>query len=134
MYLEAEMDIFNIVAVGVTIAVLAVLLRQYKQEYAVLLTLCGGILILILIITKALPVFKELDTLMKQGNISTQYAVILLKALGICFITQLGSDACQDANETAIASKIELAGKFAVLIVALPLFSQVASLATNLLK
>ena len=34
-----------------------------------------------------------------------EYGLILFKALGICLITQLASDACRDAGEAALASK-----------------------------
>ena len=127
------MDIFAIAGFAVTVAILAVLLRQYRPEYAVFMGLGAGILILIYVITKAQPAFKELTSLMDSANISSKYAGILFKSLGICFITQLASDACNDAGETAIASKIELAGKFAILLVALPLFEQVAKLAISLM-
>lgn len=128
------MDIFAIVGLGITAAVLAVLLRQYRPEYAILVGLSAGIILLIFVITKAQPVFSEVSTLLGRANIKSSYAGILLKSLGICFVTQLASDACKDAGESAIASKIELAGKFAVLLIALPLFEQIATLAINLLN
>lgn len=128
------MDIFAIVGFSITAAVLAVLLRQYRPEYAVLVGLSAGVILLVFVLIKAQPVFSEVSTLLDRANIKSSYAGILLKALGICFVTQLASDACKDAGESAIASKIELAGKFAVLLVALPLFEQIATLAINLLN
>ena len=81
------MDIFAIAGFAVTVAILAVLLRQYRPEYAVFMGLGAGILILIYVITKAQPAFKELTSLMDSANISSKYAGILFKSLGICFIT-----------------------------------------------
>lgn len=127
------MDMFQIIGIALTAALLAVLLRQYRKEYAVLLGLSAGLLLLMMIIQKALPVFSSLQALMSRAGVTAQYAVILLKALGICFLTQLAADTCTDAGETAIASKIELAGKFAVLLIAMPLFIQIADLAVSLL-
>ena len=55
------------------------------------------------------------------------------QALGVCFITQLASDACKDAGEGAIASKVELAGKVVILLLAMPLFEQIIGVATSLM-
>jgi stage III sporulation protein AD len=128
------MNILSIVGIAIAATALAVLLRQYRQEYAMMIGLSAGILIFALILTKAQPAFTEINRLLPGTRINTAYISVLIKALGICFIVQLASDACRDAGETAIASKVELAGKFAVLLVALPLFSQVAALVLDLLS
>ena len=47
---------------------------------------------------------------------------ILLKSLGICLITQIACDTCRDIGETAIASRLETAGKAAMLLLILPMF------------
>lgn len=128
------MDFLPIVGIALTAAALAVLLRQYRQEYALLIGIAAGVLILTLVIVKAQPVFAEISTLMAGAHVNAAYVLVLVKSLGICFVAQLASDACRDAGESAIASKVELAGKFAVLLIALPLFGQVANLALNLIN
>lgn len=127
------MPILTIVGVAVIAAAIAVLLRQYKQEYAMLVGLGTGILIFVLVIIKAQPAFDEINRLLRNSGVGSQYAQVLIKSLGVCFVTQLASDTCRDAGEAAIASKVELAGKFAVLLIALPLFEQIAQLAVGLI-
>jgi stage III sporulation protein AD len=61
------------------------------------------------------------------------YAGILLRALGVCFLTQIACDTCRDAGEAAIAVKLEIAGKIAVLAISLPLFRQVLGFVSTLL-
>lgn len=63
-----------------------------------------------------------------------EYGLILFKALGICLITQLASDACRDAGEAALASKADLAGKVTLLVLALPLFQKIGELAVSLIN
>ena len=55
-----------------------------------------------------------------------------MKTLGICFLTQFAVDSCKDAGESALASKVELAGKVTVVVMALPLFQSIASTAVSL--
>jgi stage III sporulation protein AD len=132
--LEGKMSILSVVGLAIIAAAFAVLLRQRNPEYAMLIGLGAGVIILIYVIMKAQPVFSELNSLMASSGIKSEYAQILIKALGICFITQLAADVCKDSGETAIASKVELFGKFAILLIALPLFEQVAKLAMGLLS
>ena len=58
---------------------------------------------------------------------------VLLKALGICYITQLAADTCKDAGQQAIATKVELAGKVAVLAIAMPMLGTIAGLMDDLI-
>lgn len=128
------MNIFAIAIVAVTAAIFAVVLRQYRQEYAIILGLAAGVLILITVISKVEPAFAEINRLVEGANIDVGYVSILIKSLGVCFVAQLASDACRDAGESAIASKVELAGKFTVLLIALPLFGEVADLVLKLMS
>ena len=70
----------------------------------------------------------------RVGGLDEGYARILLKALAVCYITQLAADCCRDAGESAIASKIELAGKAAIVAVSLPVFTELAELVTGLVS
>jgi stage III sporulation protein AD len=127
------MNILSIAVMAITAAALAVLLRHYRPEHALIIGIAAGVLILALVLSKVQPVFSEINKLMSGANVNTQYVSILIKSLGVCFVAQLASDVCRDAGESAIASNVELAGKFAVLLIALPLFGQVADLVIKLM-
>lgn len=128
------MQIFSIIGVGVIAAALAVVLRQHRPEYAMLVSLAAGIFILFKIITWVVPVVDQIQSILETASLPVQYASVLFKALGICFITQIACDTCKDAGESAIAAKVELAGKVAVLVVSLPLFTQVLSIVYALIQ
>lgn len=127
------MDILSIAGMAIIFAALAVLTRQYRSDISLMLGVVAGIVIFMLVLSKMQPVISEINSLMSGAHVNAQYISILLKSLGVCFVAQLASDACRDAGESAIASKVELAGKFAVLLIALPLFGQVADLALKLM-
>jgi stage III sporulation protein AD len=115
----------QIIAIGLIAAMLCILLRQYKPEFAMLLGLAAGFIMLMLIIGELRSVLDEAQSIVSGGLVREEYMQILLQALGLCFITQIACDACKDAGENAISAKIEMAGKIAVLAVSLPLFRQV---------
>lgn len=127
------MKISVIIGIALIAMILCVLLKGYRPEYSVFLSLTAGILILLMTLDALVPVMETLTELIEISGQGREAFTILLKALGVCFITQLASDACKDAGEGAIASKVELAGKVVILLLAMPLFEQIIGVATSLM-
>lgn len=127
------MELTAIVGLGAVAVCIIVLLRQYKPEYALMASLICSVLIFAAVLETLLPAVDEIRAMMQAAGIETQYVSVLLKALGVCFITQLASDSCKDAGESAIASRIEFAGKMALVVLALPMFGEVVSIALSFL-
>lgn len=71
--------------------------------------------------------------LFESTGIDAKYIVIIFKCLGICFTAQLGCDCCRDCGENALASQLELAGKTALIITALPLFRATIDIVRSLI-
>lgn len=80
------------------------------------------------------PVIKTVSGYLETAVPDSSYADVLVKSLAVCYITQMASDSCSDAGEKSIASKIELAGKFAIVILALPVFSRLMEVIKQLLQ
>ncbi|MEG2204915.1 MAG: SpoIIIAC/SpoIIIAD family protein [Oscillospiraceae bacterium] len=117
---------------AVIAAVLAVTLREVKKEYALLLSLACGILLLLWAANAIAPALDELRTLIDAARIDTKYGEILLKSLGVSFLTQFAADACKDAGEGAIAAKLELCGRVCIVALSLPMFQEILSLAGSM--
>ena len=128
------MDITAVAGLGILSAVLCVILRQYKPEAASWVSLACGVIIFCAVISMIAPSVGTIAELTKAAGLDDGYARILLKALAVCYITQLAADCCRDAGESAIASKIELAGKAAIAAISLPVFASLAELVTGLIS
>ena len=128
------MDITAVVGFGVIAALLCVIVRQYKPEMALGVSTAAGLIIMGASAAALAPSVSAISQLMNSAGLDEGYAQILIKALAVCLITQLAADCCRDAGECAIASRIELAGKAAVIAVSLPVFTSLAALVTGLLE
>ena len=128
------MEWVGIIGIGLIGMVIPVLFRQYKPEYAVFVSLAVGILVIGMLCSQLLPIFDELKTMLSKASLSLEYIAILIKSLGVCYLTQLASDACRDAGEMAISSKLELAGKITVLSLGLPLFGKLLEIVKQLIS
>lgn len=128
-----EISIFSIIGLAIISAMLCLLLKQYRPEFALSATLICGIVIFLTVIAEMTPLFDMIRTTLDKIESGNEYTLVIIKALGICYITQLASDTCQDAGERAMAGKIELAGRVAVLLLSLPMFSSILQIALELI-
>ncbi len=126
------MVLFSIVGTAIITVILVLLLNRYHKEYGMIAAMIGGGVLLLMIITMMHPVIEQLKDWFDSIGVISSDLVILLKSMGICFLTQFASDTCKDAGESALASKVELAGKVSVVLIALPLFQSIASTALSL--
>ena len=128
------MDITSIAGLGILSAVLCVIVRQYRPDAALGVSIACGAVIMTAVMTMLAPSVQAITELTSAAGLEDGYAQVLLKALAVCYITQLAADSCRDAGEGAIASKIELAGKAAVVVISLPVFAALAELVTDLIN
>lgn len=128
------MEIIALSGIAIMTTVISVMIKKNNPEISILLSLCAGVLILLMITSKVTPIIDKIKDLISATGMPIEYTAILLKTLGICFLTQFSADSCRDAGESAMASKIELAGKVFIVVISLPLFEQVAKTAMNLIS
>lgn len=127
------MNIAALCGIALVTAVACVMLRKYVPEYSIIIEITAGAIIFLVIISEFIPAIREIKSLLYTAKIPVEYGEILFKSMGICFLTQFASDSCKDAGESALSSKIELAGKISVIITALPLFEKIAKTALSLM-
>ncbi len=127
------MDILQIVCIGIIAVILSVTIKQQKPEIALQVSIATGLLIFILIVVKLSAVIEFIKTFSRKADIDPTYITILLKIVGIAYIAEFGAEVCKDAGESSIASKIELAGKVIIVILAVPIISSLLDLVVKLM-
>lgn len=127
------MDIYKIVGLGFIALILVIVIKQYKPELAAAVSITVGIVMFAAVAVGIAPVLDEIRSIFSSANLPSEYLEALFKALGICFITQVACDACRDAGQGGIATKLEMAGKAAILVLSLPLFREVLTIAVRLI-
>ena len=121
-------------AAGLVGTVLALILGQYRPEFRMLFTAAVTLLLMAMVLERLSPVLEQLRSTMELTGLTGDYAAVLFKAVGICLLTQLAGDVCRDSGESSIASKIELAGRAAILLTAMPLIQEVLAWAWELMN
>lgn len=115
------MDIYQVVAAGIIATVLSLTIKKDKPMFALLISIAASILIFIMILPNISAVLDILKDMAGTIDTSIPYAAVLVKIIGVAYIAELGSQICADAGESAISSKIELAGKIIILTISSPI-------------
>ena len=115
------MNLFQAVSVGMVGAVLALMLKEWKPELSVAVSIATGIFLFFGVFEELREVFSEFSGLMERGGVDLRYFQIVVKIIGISYLAQFGSSICRESGQSAIAEKIELAGKAAVVSLTLPI-------------
>ncbi len=119
------MELLKILAVCFIAAIFAVILKQYKGEYSLIITVAASITVITMIIGAVAGPVAQLRDKLNECGIRYEYFAVALKALGIGYVTGFIADACRDSGQASLALKAELAGKCAVFILCLPLITSV---------
>ena len=122
------MEILQIVGLGIIATVMILMIKTQRPEIAVQISILTGIVIFMLVAGKLSAVIELLNSYTRKVNIDAIYITTLLKIIGIAYIAQFGAEICKDAGEGAIASKIELAGKVVIVVLAVPILTSLLDL------
>ena len=116
------MEITALIVLCIITALLALSLRWQRPEFAMLLSLGCGLFVLLYLLGQMKDIFSGLEDILSGLSGQSELTAIILKALGVCIVAELGSQCCRDAGETAIAAKVELAAKAALVMMSMPVF------------
>ena len=121
-------------AAGVIVAVLvcAILAKQGK-EYAHLVSIAACCLILCLGFGFLQPVVDLMNQLQSLGNLQPDWLTIMLKAVGIGLIVEIGVLICSDAGNAALGKSLQIVGAIALLWVSIPLMTALIELLNDIL-
>lgn len=102
---------------------MALVVKEHKPIFAFLLTVFVGVIIFLFLIDQIMIIVTMLEELAKRANINLVYLQTVLKIIGIAYIAEFAAQIAKDAGQGAIASKIELAGKILIIVMAIPIIS-----------
>lgn len=125
--------IYKIIAIGLAAVFLSITIKKVNQQASLVISILAGTVILLII----MPYFKQLvESIMDfsaRNNIPNQYIKLLIKVIGIGFLSEFCASVAKDAGENSIAQKIQFGGKVLIMAMSMPLFSTLIEIITDLL-
>lgn len=123
----------KIIAIGIIGTILSLLIKPYRQDIAMLCAMATGAIILLSVVDIAMSTIDYLQQIGQRFAVDPLLFGTMLKVTGIAYIAEFAVQACKDAGESGIASKIELGAKVLILGMCAPVVMELLELLTDVL-
>ncbi len=128
------MEILRFAGLGVTAAVLALMIRSTHPSMALNIGIAAGILLFMAALGPLMGIVDFLRNMAGRYGIDHDYIGVVLKVIGVAYIAEFAVQICKDAGENAVAGKVELGGKVLMLSLSLPVIGALLELIGSLLR
>lgn len=123
----------QITGIGLIATFLILILKEQMPSLAFAITLVVGAIVFMFLIDQIQEIFQLLKKLASDANVNLVYVETILKIIGIAYIAEFGAQITRDAGQSAIAAKIELAGKIIIISIAIPILKVIIETVIRLL-
>lgn len=127
------MEIIKVIGIAFIALIIIIMLKQYRPEYAIFISILTGILILFLVMDRLTGIINLIETIQDKFSINTQFIALLIKITGIAFLSEFAVSVCKDSGEAAIASKIEIGSKIIIISMSIPIISSLLEIILKIL-
>lgn len=116
------MDILRIAGLALLGAFAAMLLKSGKGEYSTMVGLAMALIVCGYVVVNLLEVVSTIEKMWSRIAGDTQFLHILLRIVGITYISDLTSGICKECGYGVLAGQVAIAGKMGVLLAGFPIF------------
>lgn len=117
------MSVFQISVMGIITMLLALQLSEIRRDYALYLSLACCLVIFFYSLSKVQIVLDTVEQFASYVNLNHTYFTILIKIIGISYLSEFSADLCRDAGHGAIAGQILVFAKLSILAVSMPILT-----------
>jgi stage III sporulation protein AD len=126
-------EVIKIIGIALIALIIIIIIKQYRPEFAIYISLVAGVIILALVIGNLTNVINLLKDISTRSGINNKFLGILLKMTGIAILTEFAISICKDAGENAIASKVEIGSKVIIISLSVPIISNLLEVILKLM-
>lgn len=126
-------EVIKIIGIGMISLIIIIIIKQYRPEFAVYISIIAGIIILAISLQKMGEIVGLIKSISDKAGINGEFLKIILKITGIAILAEFAVSICKDSGEFAIASKIEMGSKVIIISMSIPIISSLLELMLNIL-
>lgn len=128
-----ENELIRVCALALVCSVGALILKGINSQSVSALRVCGVVAVFGTAVGAVGVIFSQTAELI-DVSIVGEYAVLMLKALGLAMLSGIGADICRDCGESSVATGVETVGNLSIISLCIPLFSELIGYAQDLLE
>lgn len=126
-------ELFKIIGIGLATVICYIIVKPIKPEMAIFISIIGSCIIFIFCIDSISNVIDIINNLIEKTGINGNLFLIILKVIGIGYLIEFSSNLCNEAGVSSISNKIELAGKVSILVLSIPIITNLLNIIIELL-
>ena len=123
----------KVIGVGIITSIAVMIIKQLKPEMAVIVGMTGSIIILLMILNSLEGVIESFTNLTEKIGVDNDLFILVLKIIGIGYITEFSANLCNDCGSSGIADKILLAGKVVIMLLSIPIINRLIEIISGLM-
>ena len=127
-------EIFKIIGIAFITAISAIILKGTKPELSFAVTVVGIIVILTFIVDALEGTMSVFTSITQITGIENGLLKMLLKIVGVGYLTEFGAGILTDFGSNSIADKVTLAGKLTIVLMSMPVVESLLLLIGDFLK
>ena len=127
-------ELFKIIGVAFVTAISAILLKGTKPELSFAVTVTGVIVILLFIIDSLQNTVTIFQTIAQMTGVENGLIKILIKIVGVGYLTEFGAGILNDFGSNAVADKVILAGKITIVVLSFPVLESLLKMVQGFLQ
>ena len=121
-------EVVKIIGVAFLTAITGILLKATKPELAFAVTVTGTIVCLLFLLDLLQNSFGVLSAIVSMTGIENGLVRILLKIVGVGYLTEFSAGILNDFGSATIADKVTLGGKLAIVVLSLPILESLLTI------
>ena len=129
------MDILIKAIAGVLIAlVLCQILNLRDKNISVLLVIAVCCIVVTCAANYMEQIIAFIQKIEDMGQLNSQMLKLMLKAVGVCLISEIAATICVDAGNSALGKVLQILSSIVILWISMPIFSELISLVQSILE
>lgn len=125
------MEVFRLLGLAFACSLFAMLLRSYKPEMLIPFSIAAGCMLFFTVLDSCTEIFDVMWGAAESIGLEQSYMKVIVKVIGMAYIVQFGVNISRDAGESALAAKVEMAGKLMIVGAMLPMMENIFELITS---
>ncbi|MBR6788328.1 MAG: hypothetical protein IKM44_00780 [Clostridia bacterium] len=126
--------ILKIVAIGFITLITAILVRNERQDIAILIGIVGGVAILLSVLDGFTDVIKVFYDIASVTGVNNEMIKYLLKIIGAGYVIEFACDTAEEAKMPSLAGKISFGGKVVIFCLMIPVIKELLDVVISLLS
>ncbi len=117
------MSFVNLAILAVIAAIFAVSFKNIRSEYGILICVAVCIILFVYGVNKLNVIVEGIETIKSYIGIDSVYINIIVKIIGISYITEFAADVCKDCGYGAMANQLQVFGKLTIIAISMPVIT-----------